>query len=150
MIYMRVIENFNAEAPNKFTIYMQGHNVSLLAIAFDGPAKPECMLTTQKDGSVDAAYKTPVPGEYKVHIKFNDKHIDGSPFKVKILGDKKAAVEKIKVSGEAVTTGKTCLTNEIIVDAVEAGITSKSLFLFNSYVSLDRVNSASCSLLRWR
>ena len=148
MIYMRVIENFNAEAPNKFTIYMQGHNVSLLAIAFDGPAKPECMLTTQKDGSVDAAYKTPVPGEYKVHIKFNDKHIDGSPFKVKILGDKKAAVEKIKVSGEAVTTGKTCLTNEIIVDAVEAGITSKSLFLFNSYVSLDRVNSASCSLLR--
>ena len=125
MIYVRVIEIFNAEAPNKFTIYLGGHNVALLAVAFDGPAKPECMLTTQKDGSVDAAYKTPVPGEYKIHIKFNDKHIDGSPFKVKILGDKKAAVEKIKVTGEAVTTGKACLTNEIIVDAVEAGITSK-------------------------
>jgi filamin len=112
-----------AEAPNKFTINMQGHNVSLLAVAFDGPARPECMLTTQKDGSVDAAYKTPVPGEYKIHIKFNDKHIEGSPFKVKILGDKTAAVGKIKVSG-ASKEGKALITNEIIVDATEAGITS--------------------------
>ena len=46
---------------------MQGHNVSLLALAFDGPAKPECLLTTQKDGSVDANYKTPVPGKYSFY-----------------------------------------------------------------------------------
>jgi len=113
-----------AEAPNKFTIYCSGHNVSLLAVAFDGPSKPECLLTTLKEGSVECSYKTLVAGDYKIHIKFAEKHIDGSPFKVKILGDVKKTVDKVKMIGDALKNGKSMLTNEFTVDAREAGITS--------------------------
>ena len=122
-------DNFNftnIEAPNKFTIHSQQLNVSKLALAFDGPSKPDCKMTTQKDGTVDVCYTTQLAGDYKVHIKFEDKHIQGSPFSVKILGDVKAAVEKVKVTGAATKNGKNNANNEVIVDAREAGITSKS------------------------
>jgi filamin len=113
-----------AEAPNKFTINSQGLNVSKLALAFDGPSKPECKMTTQKDGSVDVVYTTALAGEYKIHVKFDDEHVPGSPFAVKILGDVKANVQKVKVSGPAIKTGKVNAVNDIVVDAREAGITS--------------------------
>jgi len=113
-----------AEAPNKFTIASQGLNVSKLAIAFDGPSKPECKMTTQKDGSVDVCYTTPLAGDYKIHIKFEEAHIQGSPFLVKILGDVQKAVQKVKVTGPALKNGKMNAINEIIVDARDAGITS--------------------------
>lgn len=89
-----------------------------------GPSKPECKMTTQKDGSVDVVYTTPLAGDYKIHIKFEDAHIQGSPFLAKILGDVKGAVQKVKVTGAATKNGKMNVVNEIIVDAREAGITS--------------------------
>jgi len=113
-----------AEARNKFTIHSQQLNVSKLALAFDGPSKPECKMTTQKDGSVDVSYTTQLAGDYKVHIKFEEKHIQGSPFSVKILGDVKAAVENVKVAATTTKTGKNNAVNEVVVDAREAGITS--------------------------
>jgi len=81
-------------------------------------------MTTQKDGSVDVIYTTPLAGDYKIHIKFEEGHIQGSPFVVKILGDVQKAVQKVKVSGPALKNGKMNVVNEIIVDARDAGITS--------------------------
>jgi len=44
---------------------------------------------------------------------------------VKILGDVQKAVQKVKVSGTGLKNGKLNAVNEIIVDARDAGITSK-------------------------
>lgn len=64
-------------------------------------------------------------GEYKVHVRYNDNPVPGSPFKCKIIGDVKSAVEKIKSSG-ATTEGKLNVENLIKVDGREVGILGKN------------------------
>jgi len=111
-----------AEGPNKFTIITSGHDITLLQIGFDGPSQPECKLVTNKNKNVDVTYTTKVAGDYKIHIRYQDKNIPGSPFKTKILGDAKASVSKVKISG-AIKEAKINESNQIIVDAREAGLT---------------------------
>ena len=41
-------------------------------------------LQDRKDGSCHVSYTVEEPGEYTVGIRFNEKHIPGSPYKVYI------------------------------------------------------------------
>ena len=41
-------------------------------------------LKDRKDGSCHVSYTVEEPGEYTVGIRFNEKHIPGSPYKVYI------------------------------------------------------------------
>lgn len=102
--------------------------MSKIQIGFDGPAQPQCTLTTKKDKSVDVAYTAPVAGEYKIHVKYDDKAVTGSPFKCKIIGDVKAAVGKVKVSG-AVKEGKVNKENDILIDGREVGILGRFVYV---------------------
>lgn len=57
-----------------------------LSVAMEGPAKPEISFKkNEKDGTFILGYKPDTPGDYKLHLKFNDKHLPGSPFPIKVL-----------------------------------------------------------------
>jgi hypothetical protein len=57
--------------------------VTKIQIGFDGPSQPDCKLVTKKDKSVDVTYMAPVAGEYKIHVRYDEKPVIGSPFKLK-------------------------------------------------------------------
>jgi len=116
------LTNGFAEGPNKFTILTSDkHDVAQLQIGFEGPAQPEVKLVTKKDKSVDVTYITAVGGDYKIHVKYKDAYVHSSPFKVKIVGDVKASVDKVKTSG-AIKEAKNNADNAITVDGREVGI----------------------------
>lgn len=79
---------------------------------------------TKKDKSVDVTYITAVGGDYKIHVKYKDAYVHSSPFKVKIVGDVKASVDKVKTSG-AIKEAKNNADNTITVDGREVGISGK-------------------------
>lgn len=57
-----------------------------LSVAMEGPAKPEISFKkNEKDGTFVLGYKPDTAGDYKLHLKFNDKHVPGSPFPIKVL-----------------------------------------------------------------
>lgn len=116
------LNNGFAEGPNKFTIMTNSnHDVTQLQIGFDGPSQPEVKLVTKKDNGVDVTYTVNVAGDYKIHVKYGEHYIHGSPYKCKILGDVKASVQKVKVTGatKEALSGK---SNDITVDGREVGI----------------------------
>jgi len=115
-----------AGSTNKFTVFTKDNNITGLTVAFEGPSKPEINFHNNKDGSVEVQYKPKCEGHYKIHVKFNNKDIIGSPFKCHISGDigqSRALVSKVKCSGANLTSGKAHFTNEFLVDCKEAGIT---------------------------
>ncbi|XP_054153776.1 filamin-A-like [Oppia nitens] len=115
-----------AGIPNKFTVFTSGKSVTGLTVAFEGPSKPEINFHNNKDGSVDVAYTPKTGGDYKIHVKYENKEIIGSPFSCRITGDHKTHkqyVDKIKVSGPNLATGSVNKTNEVHVDCKDAGIT---------------------------
>lgn len=67
-------------------------------------------------------------GDYKIHVKYKDAYVHSSPFKVKIVGDVKASVDKVKTSG-AIKEAKNNADNAITVDGREVGISGKNQHL---------------------
>lgn len=57
-----------------------------LSLAVEGPSKAEISCHDHKDGTVSVSYLPTAPGEYKIAVKFGDKHIKGSPFVAKVTG----------------------------------------------------------------
>lgn len=60
-----------------------------LSVAVEGPSRADITCQDNKDGTCSVTYLPVLPGEYKVIIKFADKHINGSPFTAKITGEGK-------------------------------------------------------------
>lgn len=72
--------------PGNFTISTKGAGAGGLSLAVEGPSKAEICCHDNKDGTVSVSYLPTAPGEYKITVKFGDKHIKGSPFVAKITG----------------------------------------------------------------
>uniref|UniRef100_A0A0P4W1N3 Calponin-homology (CH) domain-containing protein n=3 Tax=Scylla TaxID=6760 RepID=A0A0P4W1N3_SCYOL len=70
--------------PNEFNVWTREAGAGSLAISVEGPSKAEIDFKDRKDGSCYVSYVVAEPGEYRVGIKFNDKHIPDSPYKVYI------------------------------------------------------------------
>lgn len=70
-----------------FTITTKNAGAGGLSLAVEGPSKAEIGCVDNKDGTVSVSYLPTAPGEYKVGVKFADKHIKGSPFSAKITGE---------------------------------------------------------------
>ena len=73
-----------------FNVWTREAGGGSLAISIEGPSKAEIEFKDRKDGSCDVAYKVTEPGEYRIGLKFNDRHIPDSPHKVYIspaMGD---------------------------------------------------------------
>lgn len=67
---------------NEFNVWTREAGGGALAISVEGPSKAEIEFKDRKDGSCDVSYVVGEPGEYRVGMKFNDRHIPDSPFKV--------------------------------------------------------------------
>jgi hypothetical protein len=100
-------------------------NPSKLMVSFEGPAKPEVLLTSQRDGSLDCTYRTIVEGEYTVNVMFDEEHCIGSPLKPVVKGELVVDTTKVKVTGNGLKEGKNRQLNTVTVDPREAKITSK-------------------------
>jgi hypothetical protein len=73
--------------PGNFTISTKGAGAGGLSLAVEGPSKAEISCHDNKDGTVSVSYLPTAPGEYKISVKFGDKHIKGSPYNSKITGE---------------------------------------------------------------
>jgi filamin len=79
--------------PSNFTISTKGAGAGGLSMAVEGPSKAEISCHDNKDGTVSVSYLPTAPGEYKISVRFGDKHIKGSPFNAKITGEGRNATK---------------------------------------------------------
>lgn len=57
-----------------------------LDLAIEGPSKAEINCVDNKDGTCTVSYMPTLPGDYNILVRYNDKHIAGSPFTARITG----------------------------------------------------------------
>ncbi|EMP41497.1 60S ribosomal protein L10 [Chelonia mydas] len=57
-----------------------------LSLAVEGPSKAEISCTDNQDGTCSVSYLPMLPGDYSIVVKYNEKHIAGSPFTARITG----------------------------------------------------------------
>lgn len=77
---------------NVFTVETKEAGVGGLSLAIEGPSEAKMTCRDNRDGSCTVEYVPTEPGEYDLAIKFADRHIPGSPFKVQVepdVGDEK-------------------------------------------------------------
>ena len=76
------LEKVVALEPAKFTVDASKAGNGDLGLAISGPAECVVDCTDNGDGTFDCEYVAPMPGVYKVDLKFADKDVPGSPFSV--------------------------------------------------------------------
>ncbi|KAH0630144.1 hypothetical protein JD844_012814, partial [Phrynosoma platyrhinos] len=76
-----------ANKPATFTIVTEDAGEGGLDLAIEGPSKAEISCIDNKDGTCTVTYLPTLPGNYNILVKYNDKHIAGSPFVAKITDD---------------------------------------------------------------
>ncbi|XP_014206619.1 filamin-A [Copidosoma floridanum] len=112
--------------PANFTISTKGAGAGGLSLAVEGPSKAEISCHDNKDGTVSVSYLPTAPGEYKVSVKFGDKHIRGSPYLAKITGEgRKRNQISVGSSSEVQLPGKVSLSDADI-RSLNASITAPS------------------------
>lgn len=57
-----------------------------LSLAVEGPSKAEINCKDNKDGTCTVSYLPTMPGDYNIIVRFDGKHIPGSPYTAKITG----------------------------------------------------------------
>jgi filamin len=68
---------------NEFNVWTREAGGGTLGISVKGPSKADIDFTN-RDGSCDVSYTVTEPGDYRISIKFKNRHIPDSPFKVYI------------------------------------------------------------------
>lgn len=58
-----------------------------LSLAIEGPSKADISCVDNQDGTCTVSYLPVLPGDYSILVKYNDKHIPGSPFSARITGE---------------------------------------------------------------
>ena len=92
-----------------------------LGLAMEGPTEVTDIKCEPGDENrkFNVSYTAPLPGVYKITVKYNDEVVPGAPFEVTVEKD----ISKVKVSGSGIT-GKGARVGEpakIIVDCSESG-----------------------------
>uniref|UniRef100_A0A3Q3J7Y0 Calponin-homology (CH) domain-containing protein n=1 Tax=Monopterus albus TaxID=43700 RepID=A0A3Q3J7Y0_MONAL len=83
--------------PATFTIVTKDAGEGGLSLAVEGPSKAEISCKDNKDGTCTVSYLPTAPGDYNIIVKFDDKHIPGSPFIAKITGDDSMRTSQLNV-----------------------------------------------------
>lgn len=107
--------------PCHFTVETRGAGTGGLSLAIEGPSEAKMTCVDNRDGSCDVEYTPTEPGEYDITIRFADKHIPGSPFKVFV--DESVDPSKVKVYGPGIEHGEVRegIPSHFLVDVGEAG-----------------------------
>ena len=92
----------------------------ILGLAIEGPAEVMDIKYEPGDenGKFNVSYTVPLPGVYKITVKYNDEVVPGAPFEVTV----EKVISKVKVSSSGIT-GKGARVGEpakIIVDCSES------------------------------
>lgn len=84
------LERGEVGVPSEFNVWTREAGGGSLAISVEGPSKANIEFKDRMDGSCDVTYTVSEPGEYRIGMKFNDRHIPDSPHKVYVspaMGD---------------------------------------------------------------
>ncbi|KAF1606973.1 UNVERIFIED_CONTAM: Filamin-A, partial [Eudyptes pachyrhynchus] len=87
--------------PATFTVNTKDAGEGGLSLAVEGPSKAEISCTDNQDGTCSVSYLPVLPGDYSIVVKYNDKHIPGSPFTARITGDDSLRLSHLKVGASA-------------------------------------------------
>uniref|UniRef100_A0A671QD91 Filamin-A-like n=1 Tax=Sinocyclocheilus anshuiensis TaxID=1608454 RepID=A0A671QD91_9TELE len=87
--------------PAVFTVNTKDAGEGGLSLAIEGPSKADISCTDNQDGTCTVSYLPVLPGDYNIIVKYNDKHIPGSPFMAKITGDDSMRMSHLKVGSAA-------------------------------------------------
>uniref|UniRef100_A0A8C1F8L6 Filamin A, alpha (actin binding protein 280) n=1 Tax=Cyprinus carpio carpio TaxID=630221 RepID=A0A8C1F8L6_CYPCA len=87
--------------PAVFTVNTKDAGEGGLSLAIEGPSKADISCTDNQDGTCTVSYLPVLPGDYNILVKYNDKHIPGSPFMAKITGDDSMRMSHLKVGSAA-------------------------------------------------
>lgn len=110
--------------PGNFMISMKGAGAGGLSLAVEGPSKADISCHDNKDGTVSVSYLPTAPGEYKISVKFGEKHIKGSPYVAKITGEgRKRNQISVGASSEVQLPGK---VTDSDIRSLNASITAPS------------------------
>ncbi|XP_021963293.1 filamin-A [Folsomia candida] len=119
-----------AGLPATFHINPNGQDMSGITFGVEGPSRPDFQFQHLQGGVVAATYTPIFPGPYRIHIKFFGRDIPGSPFALNVVGDTSQHAEHasavftgVKVSGPAITSGKSFITNQFLMDTRGSGVT---------------------------
>ncbi|XP_024140416.1 filamin-C isoform X1 [Oryzias melastigma] len=80
-----------------FTIITKDAGEGGLSLAVEGPSKAEISCKDNKDGTCIVSYMPTAPGDYNIIVKFDDKHIAGSPFTARITGEETINTPQLNV-----------------------------------------------------
>uniref|UniRef100_A0A8D3BM01 Calponin-homology (CH) domain-containing protein n=1 Tax=Scophthalmus maximus TaxID=52904 RepID=A0A8D3BM01_SCOMX len=72
--------------PAVFTVNTKDAGEGGLSLAIEGPSKADISCVDNQDGTCTVSYLPVLPGDYSILVKYNDKHIPGSPFSARITG----------------------------------------------------------------
>ncbi|KAK1901828.1 hypothetical protein KUDE01_004793, partial [Dissostichus eleginoides] len=70
-----------------FTVFTEDASEGGLDLAIEGPSKADISCVDNKDGTCSVSYLPTLPGDYNILVKYNSKHIAGSPFTARITED---------------------------------------------------------------
>ncbi|XP_036845027.1 filamin-A [Oncorhynchus mykiss] len=87
--------------PAMFTVNTKDAGEGGLSLAMDGPSKADISCVDNQDGTCSVSYLPVLPGQYSILVKYNDKHIPGSPFSACITGDDSMRMSHLKVGSAA-------------------------------------------------
>ncbi|KAL7862783.1 hypothetical protein SRHO_G00117670 [Serrasalmus rhombeus] len=87
--------------PATFTVVTKNASEGGLSLAVEGPSKAEISCKDNKDGTCTVSYLPTAPGDYNIIVKFDSKHIPGSPFTAKITGDDSLRMSHLNVGTAA-------------------------------------------------
>ncbi|XP_062316362.1 filamin-A isoform X1 [Osmerus eperlanus] len=87
--------------PAAFTVNTQDAGEGGLSLAIEGPSKADISCVDNQDGTCSVSYLPVLPGDYSILVRYNDKHIPGSPFSARITGDESMRMSQLKVGSAA-------------------------------------------------
>ncbi|TNN51674.1 Filamin-C [Liparis tanakae] len=68
-----------------------------LSLAVEGPSKAEISCQDHQDGTCTVSYLPTAAGDYSILVKFDERHIPGSPFTAKTTGDESTRTSQLNV-----------------------------------------------------
>ncbi|BFZ08117.1 hypothetical protein BsWGS_11156 [Bradybaena similaris] len=115
------LEGGLTDQPAVFTVDMKGAGKGGLGLGIEGPVETPMQCQDNHDGTCQVVYQPSKAGPYDIAVKFNDKHIPGSPFRVDIKNPVKPA--KVKCYGPGLDSANVKAGQPAVftVDASEAG-----------------------------